>query len=440
MFRGSIPAELRSIVAEASQGWTSSDVYVGCSGNFTIERVLQGRFALHSNDVQLYSCAVGGYFSGSPLDLSVRDGQREEWGWLDAYLGTPIDTLATVMLSTEMLVGHASENAYLRRMRDGYRRQWPALHARTTERIEGQTLRLESYLPGDVMAFVETVPDDQTFACFPPFFAGDYEAMYASLGEVFTWQPPEYELYEPAEALTTLLERMRTKRHWLLGTRMEQPDLADELLGIVRTTNRGVPIYLYGDSQARRFVRPRQNLEPVLLTRLQPGETLAPPLFLSILTGGQFATLRSQYMNALIEPGEPSLCVAVHSRDRLLGVFAYSTAPSFAQWGAYLPMPYIYLLSDFPVAPVTEDRLSKLIVYAAMSSEATLLAERTHNHRVRSIVTTARTRRRQSMKYRGPMRLLNHKDDPKFGNELNYGAAMGKWTLQEAYERWRTAS
>ncbi|MGC5412589.1 hypothetical protein ACPXCX_54415, partial [Streptomyces sp. DT225] len=44
MFHGSIPAPLRSIIYEHAGTWPESDIYVGCSGNMTIERVLHEKF------------------------------------------------------------------------------------------------------------------------------------------------------------------------------------------------------------------------------------------------------------------------------------------------------------------------------------------------------------------------------------------------------------
>lgn len=46
MFLGSIPTDLRKIISEYVKDWQCSDVYVGCSGNLTVERVLasHGRF------------------------------------------------------------------------------------------------------------------------------------------------------------------------------------------------------------------------------------------------------------------------------------------------------------------------------------------------------------------------------------------------------------
>jgi hypothetical protein len=49
MFRGSIPSSVQRIVAEHAAQWTCRDIFVGCSGNFTIERVIAPlkRFNLH---------------------------------------------------------------------------------------------------------------------------------------------------------------------------------------------------------------------------------------------------------------------------------------------------------------------------------------------------------------------------------------------------------
>jgi hypothetical protein len=40
MFVGSINADLRSILAQLAPAWPGLPVYVGCSGNFTVERIL----------------------------------------------------------------------------------------------------------------------------------------------------------------------------------------------------------------------------------------------------------------------------------------------------------------------------------------------------------------------------------------------------------------
>ncbi|MFJ4716781.1 hypothetical protein [Streptomyces sp. NPDC088785] len=111
---------------------------------------------------------------------------------------------------------------------------------------------------------------------------------------------------------------------------------------------------------------------------------------LAVLTRGQFAALRSAYMNANIRPGSESLGVAVLVDKKLVGVFAYSRAPTLGNWGAHLPQkPTVYMLSDFPVSTSRYAKLSKLIVMAAISREAQLLTWRHGHRRYQSLATTA---------------------------------------------------
>jgi hypothetical protein len=81
-----------------------------------------------------------------------------------------------------------------------------------------------------------------------------------------------------------------------------------------------------------------------------------------VLTSGQFAALRSAYMNANIRPGAESLAVAVLVDQALVGVFAYSWAPTLGNWAYHLPQqPTVYMLSDFPVSTSRYTKLSKLV-------------------------------------------------------------------------------
>ena len=82
MFHGSIPADLRSIIYEHAGTWPDGqDLYVGCSGNFTIERVLHARpgerRVIHGNDIQAYSSALGWWLAGQPLSYTLREDHRE---------------------------------------------------------------------------------------------------------------------------------------------------------------------------------------------------------------------------------------------------------------------------------------------------------------------------------------------------------------------------
>ena len=121
---------------------------------------------------------------------------------------------------------------------------------------------------------------------------------------------------------------------------------------------------------------------------------------------------------------------------------------------AFIDPHTVYLLSDFPVAPSDYPRLSKLVLYAALSVEAKRLMERLANVEITGLLTTAFAARPVSMKYRGLFTLQTRKpldvkkeawgqdipdDDPYYSQAwmLNYWSATGRWTLDEALTEWK---
>lgn len=452
MFRGCIPQDMRNILHQMVGAWLVQDIYVGCSGNFTVERTLASleRFRLHGNDVTVYSCAIGAYLSGQPFHMALRDGQRETFGWLEPYLGTTLDTAATVMLATRLAEGLRSDgspkhNAYYNRLLPALRTQWPQLHVETVTKLAALPVRLASYHAGDVVPWARSLPPGVGFVSYPPFFSGDYEAMFSKLDLLFEWDKPVYEDIGDGH-IQEFLAAVTDRPFWAFGSHQLWPEYQSCLRGVTQTSNRGVPIFIYASVGPRRVVLPQQDIEPVLVPRLLPGCTVGDSLRLAHLNQGQFQALRSQYMNPGIKPGQASEAVAVLVDGYLVGVFAFSASPHpGAQPGQ------IYLLSDFPVAPSDYPRLSKLVLYAALSRESQLLAERISRHRVRGVLTTAFSDKPVSMKYRGLFALHSRKENSHWQTtsstdpaayyqqryQLNYLAPAGQWTLAEGLVMWK---
>ncbi|MEW6555098.1 MAG: hypothetical protein AB1384_12525 [Actinomycetota bacterium] len=449
MFRGSIPAPLRSMTQEIVKGWDCSDVWVGCSGNFTVERVLWplDRFRLHGNDVTIYSCVIGEWLASMGVDLRLRPEVMDSYGWLELYLDGEEESIATLLLATRLPVNREGDNAYYKRIYEGHKRQWDSLHTKTLDRVRAFSMRLSSFYSGDVREYVKQVPTDQGLIAFPPFVKGDYERMFRGLEALFEWEPPDFS--DVAEHREELIADIMSKRFWEVCVNFEIEELSDHLVGITQTTNRGVKVYVYASDGPARICVPNQDTEEVLVERLGPGDEVGSEIALLPFTAPQFAALRSEYMNAYIRPGQASLACGVLVDGMLVGVFAYSTAPTMAHWEGRVQTPHAYLLSDFPVEPSDYKHLAKLVLYASLSKEVKLMLERYARHRIRSAITTAFTDRPVSMKYRGLFELLSrkeqeHKDyedltDAYYGQryELNYGAVLGEWTLAEGLAMWK---
>lgn len=435
MFHGSIPADMRSIVHEHVRNWTdTSDVWVGCSGNYTVERTIWplGK-KLHSNDVTAYPSALGWWFQDHEVPFTVKPEYEEELEWVLPYLETDIGRMAVIMLGTTFLGMVGSEKNYQKRTLAAYQRQFPALFDKTVARLESLDMRVESFHAMDVVEWVENVvPKDAPIVMYPPFFSGDYEAQFEPIDHYFDWPRPTYpDLTE--ERKDALVEMVMNREHWLIGLHIERDELRPYMTGRVQTSNRGVPINVYSSHASTRIVNPAQKVEFMSTPKIGFNEEIKGPLELTILTGGQFQAMRSQFMSKTIKPGQPLLTIGVLAGGKLIGSFAYG-----AQTRIGAPKDVIYLLSDFPVSWSRYKNMAKLIVMAAMSKEAQTLIQRTLSRRITGIETTAFSNRPVSMKYRGPMK-LKHRSDGDDGHhdyKLQYHGPMGELTLEETLAKW----
>lgn len=459
MFYGSIPAEVQAIIADIVKDWDCRDVYVGCSGNFTIERLMVQfkRFVLHSNDVTFYSDCLGKYLAGEDFEVRLTDEGEKKISWVKNYLKTPEDRLATVMLlSTISQYTNRGDNPYYLKMYNAYVKQFPVLHAQTVEGLAKNELHIADYFNGDALQFAKSVPQNAGFVTYPPFKnAGTaYIKDFSRLSNLFRFEEPEYTIFNE-NSLVDYFKIVSEKKYWLICTDIKLSEPFDQYFKAAsKTTNRAVNIYMYANTGKTYYIAPRQKTEDLKIPRLMPGDVVGDKLEIKILSADAFQTLRSEYMNINIRPGKATLAVGVFVDDRLCGVYAFATPPSKAQWDNYVDTPYIYLLSDFPVEPVDYDRLAKLVLYAALSKESKVLAEQVLRRRVKTLVTTAYSKNPVSMKYRGLFKVLNRKEntalqeswakdiDPSNAYyaqkyQINYGAKMGEWTLEEGLQIWK---
>lgn len=457
MFRGSMPAALRPHVVSTAATWKSPDVWIGCSGNFTLERTIHGirpDLRLHSNDITLYSSAIGAYLAGGDLGFQLVDRVRERHPWAAPSFddGDRTTRLAALLQATRWCQSAFGEGRWHERNIEGFRRQYATLLEKTEAKLRALKTRCEDFHAGDVVDWLDQAPSDAAVAMYPPFEGAEkaFEADFAQLETMFEWDEPEFvELTD--ERRDHLYATIRDRKEWLLGSsrRFDGPEWEERLRGIAQTTNRGVPVYVYSSEEARVALAPRQQTERVPGKRLLPGQELEGPLRLAEITHAQFATLRSAYMNAHIRPGSAQIAVAVLAGDHLIGVFAAIARPT-----QYVDPFRAYLLSDFPVAPTDYPRLSKLVLYAALSREAEVLYKRAGNADIRRILTTAFSQNPVSMKYRGLFQLHSRKeldldkeawaadiprDDPYYSQKwmLNYLSDTGRWSLAEGLAEWQ---
>lgn len=461
MFRGSVPRPVMQLMLEYVDRWGVSEIYVGCSGSFTVERYLQGKgIALHSNDVLLYSAVVGNYYAGSPMELRLTEAGREEVGWVEEFLGDPLRDLATLHVASNLAVavGKTKDGSpYYRRLAEAYRAQFPMLHEKMVEELQEFSMQIDSYTSEDVLTWLDRVPSGAGVIAYPPFqatgAASYFQRDYAVLERLFEWDEPEYRMLEK-DTLRELYQKISDNSHWTFATNKPVHELNEFLVGEVQTTNRAPHIHVYASDGPKRLITPHQSTAQLPYEHLGPEDELGDEMRLVPITGDQFQGLRSKYMNKGIKPGSANVPLAVLVDDVLVGCLAWNWEGTFSNWGRYLPPPAVYLLSDFPVDSSKYLRLSKLVVAAAKSTEAQQLLVKYGKRPYRSFTTTAFSNNPVSMKYRGVLQLLKREENKAYQSDyadnlpegdtyysrpwnLQYGDLLGTQTCNEILQEWK---
>ncbi len=448
-----MPTAVIQIIGTTVAKWDVKDVYVGCSGNFTIERSLQNipGIALHSNDVTIYACALGNYFSGQPLGITFNDEYHGPMEFIREYLKDDASIVTMILLLSQIVTYlNAKPNPYYLRMIDAYKQQWGNLFAETYGKIEKIDPFVKSFYAGDVADYIDNVPFDAGILCYPTVKKVDNEKVYGHIEKILSWTPPQLRIMDQ-DGIGELMRKAVEHDYFIYGTDHEVHEYDEYLAGMAMPSNRGVPIYIYSKCKERRIALPHQNAKAPELERLGINENIGNDIKIVKLLSEQFNALRSEYLNPFIKPGSESGAYGVVIDGKLIGVFAFSASPTMASWDKHIDTPTIYMMSDFPVAPTKYKRLSKLVVIASLSDEAKLIAQGLMNKRCKSLVTTAFSQNPVSMKYRGLLNQLTKKKLPTVeagetdisalhysgGYQLNYGAAIGKWSLKDGLALWK---
>lgn len=426
MFIGSINEDLRGILAEFSRGWKGLSVYVGCSGNFTVERVLanQGMSELHGNDVSLYSSYVGSYLAGRAIRIGIAD---ERFSWLERFLKPGIETIATLLLSMEMVKFIDRREPYHLRMLTAYLESFADLHKKTVERVRKSLngLSLTSFYCGDVFQHLRSAPEEAVFISFPPTYKGGYERLYEKMNGIFSWDPVEYVEFDD-KRFVEFLGLLTARRHWVTLRDHPVPEMEASLKAIVQTGMRSKPVYVYSGDGKARLALAHQRIDFLNIPRFGSGDEIHADstLTLAEITQGQMNLLRSSYLSPSIIPATALFNLGVLVDGKLIGALGF-------QRSKYGTVNEIYMMSDFAIRPIRYRRGSKLVLAAAVSREIKDVASQRIGSRVERIHTTAFTNRPSSMKYRGLFEVTNRKE-----GLVNFVAEAGKWNLKEGLAWW----
>lgn len=424
-FVGAISDKLRRFFFTHAHLLEDRPIYVGCSGNFTIEQLISRRTEralIHSNDISLYSSVIGWALTGRTLPMQVTNPELQ---WIDDYLRRgPVESVATVLLVLEMLKYEKRRSLYAERMWTHYLADFQHLFDLTCARVAkafGST-RIASYSTVDVHDFYPR-PDGVSIG-FLPTYVGGYERLFRRLEESIRWDTPRYEML-------TAERREETVRRMTEGEFILYDDIERALPCIARVEMFGKKtVYIYSNLAVRSGLFRRRLKEKVLpYAMLMPDDEIPAGAEITVqpTEGAVVNHYRNLFLSKKIEPaaGDPNLLVFVGGR--LFGCLVFQ---GYSLKGKVTDKS-IYMLSDFVVPSTRYRRLAKLLVMASMTVEVRQHLEGILLKRLDGILTTAFTHKPVSMKYRGLYDLVKRGE-----GFLNYRGEFKPMTLKEVVPLW----
>ena len=423
-FIGSINAETRKWLGNNGPAFDGRQVYVGCSGAFTVEQILS-RYApkaqIWGNDVSLYSGVLGAYLSGQTFRLEI---QEDKFAWLEPFLQDEEGKAAAMMVLFEALKYEKADNPFKVRHWSHYRNNFGKFHQATRDKLRERKagMRLKAYTSKDIFGLLDEIPKDAVIIAFLPTYAGGYERMFKRLDEIFDWDRPTYGMIDE-DRKKRILTKMQERDFLYLDDR-EWKGLP--LVAIVRKA-RMKPVYIYSNMKAlsHAVLKQQRHSEFAPFARLGDEDEITPASKLTITptTNRVVNYFRDVYLSkgvGITSDGAAPYLVAVDGK--VFGFLIYARMQGRGN---------LYLLADFVVDSTRYPRLAKLLLLATQTREVRRFLEEKLLQEVPTCTTMVFTDKPVSMKYRGLYKLAR-RDEGK----LVYETQMGIHDLKAVVPLW----
>lgn len=175
-FLGAATSSACSIICKFVDDCASDRVFVGCSGHYTIERALRAhgfKGEIYSNDVTLYSSAIGEFLAGGGLEwLALRSDCPDYAKFLQPYLaGGTCARLACFLVFADLFSKRECESSL-----DFYKQSYSCKKQMFAKNVQKMCEKLEAlkknvpiqgFCGEDVVDFVKRVAGRDVFFVFP---------------------------------------------------------------------------------------------------------------------------------------------------------------------------------------------------------------------------------------------------------------------------------
>jgi hypothetical protein len=427
MFTGTTPPEVKLLLQELMKDVDKKDVFIGCSGNYTTDKVMAGMgYNVHSNDVSLYSKLIADLLLGT--DTKVKVVNPELKNVFDTWEETKYKKLIEVMFAMRVSNFHLRKNDYQEEMFNAFIEQSNVYYHNTIDKLEKGALNfaVKDFFYGDFLDFLKRKKGRGVGISFPPTYKAGYEKLFKYVDDSFEYDHAPYNIFDPKEGGVIFENLLRSDENIIYSDK-EWDNLEEFLSGKIKLGANKHPVYIYSSIKRDNhyYIERDKNVKPSHIHILPVDYQFTPKsnISVSLCLVNDVNYYKAFYMANKVN--------YTTGGDLGLAFMADGMAFGFSSFSKQLStLEQIFMQSDFVVNSNTE-RLSKLLIMLTKSHDVRKLIARKMGNYYDGVKTTVYTKSPISMKYRGVFD-LERRDEGK----LIYVANFTDNSLKDLYTLW----
>jgi hypothetical protein len=427
MFTGTTPKEVMVLIKDIMKDAKYRDVFVGCSGNFTTDRLLSNMgFNVYSNDVSLYSKVIGDVLMGKQTEMSCTN--RELQNVFDFWEDSRFKNLIEVMFAMRVAGFHERANDYQEEMFNAFIEQSNKYYSNTVEKLNKGAFdfKIADFFYGDFFDHLKSGHGKGVGISFPPTYKGGYEKMNKYVDESFEYEHAKYNLYDPKNGGTMFGELLDNGENLLYSDRYFE-ELDKWLVAKVNLGAQKNSIYAYSSIRTgNNYYMERKPTEIGSKIKIVPVDYEFTEQ--SVITAESCKVNEVNYFKAFYMANKVNYTTG---GDFAIAFKVDGMAFGFCSFSKQLStLEEIFMQSDFVVNSHTA-KLSKLLIMLVKSHDVRVAISRKLYNYYEKIKTTVYTKSPISMKYRGVFK-LERRDEGK----LIYASEFSNESILDIYKKW----
>lgn len=427
MFVGTTPQEVRLLLQDLMKGISKKDVFIGCSGNFSVDKIMSKMgYVVHSNDVSLYSKLISDIVLGTETELETTNEEL-----ISVFKGWPeskYKKLIQVMYAMKISKFAPRKNDYQKTFFDLYIDESMSYLENTMEKMEKGAFdfQIKDFFFGDFVEFLKNKRGKGVGISYPPTYKSGYEKMFDYVEKSFDYERAVYPLFDPKEEEPLFREMLEEDENVFYSDR-DWESLEKYKVGVVNLGQGKHPVYIFSSVAKNQNYYFEREIKPI-----SSNVKVAP-------TDYEFSK-KSNISVEVCNVKEINYFKAFYMANKVnyttggdfgLIFFADKKAFGFASFSKTLStMELMFIQSDFVINSDTP-KLSKLLIMLLKSKEVRHLIARKTVNWYDGLKTTVYTRSPVSMKYRGVFDLSRRDKD-----KLIYVAEFTELSLKEIFQQW----